>query len=141
MREIKFRVWDKKIKEMFYQDDIKISYAPNTDTELTDLYCFFESLIHRNYNKKGFLIDTDGIPDNRYILMQYTGLQDKKGKEIYEGDILEWDEDSTYGYNYDKHIVEEFNNPCNGVVGLSVPQYPDFYTIIGNIYENPELIK
>lgn len=64
-REIKFRL---------YNDKFKIMYSP--DTEIKHLWSIKQS--------------TNGIikPDEDEILMQYTGLQDKNGKDIYEGDIL-----------------------------------------------------
>lgn len=67
-------------------------------------------------------------------LMQYTGLKDKSGKEIYEGDILDdegsscviaWDEDR-YGW---------------GVIDEPYWQFYEHMKIIGNIYENPELLE
>jgi uncharacterized phage protein (TIGR01671 family) len=74
------------------------------------------------------------------ILMQYTGLKDKNGVEIYEGDVVE-----AKGYYQDKYIIEwvydgwEIFDGKDGVVA-------DFdewekLEVIGNIYENPELLE
>jgi len=60
MREIKFRAWDDNEKQMVFWDDLR-------DTKLFD----------------------DGFDNNQCTLMQYTGLKDKNGKEIYEGDVVE----------------------------------------------------
>ncbi len=76
MREIKFRMWDIKYKCVRY---------------ISDLFWFEENGVNSFF-------------DDRYIFEQFTGLQDKNGKDIYEGDILrdprtgdigpvEWDED------------------------------------------------
>ena len=135
MREIKFRAWDKEYKEMFSVELI-------------------------GWNKHGILeIES---PHNCYIfsekqlvLMQFTGLLDKNGKEIYEGDIVEVDRRIVSGFErgwvkvrfeilfeYCKWNGKVIKKPC----GNDVQQLDLFLThnsceIIGNIYENPELLE
>ena len=122
MREIKFRFWDKKSKEM----RIPVGYL--------EQYLIFESDIERHY--------TSGV------LMQYTGLKDKNGVEIYEGDIIS----NPSGDGYDLINVIEFDR---GVFSIVVegdemnPYYVEYplydwhkeAEIIGNIYENSELLE
>jgi len=82
--------------------------------------------------------------DKNTFLMQYTGFKDRNNKEIYEGDILQWyltDETTPNGI----HVVkwEEFNCGHNGYFtgyGL-INDVTNIMQIIGNIYENPELLK
>lgn len=73
------------------------------------------------------------------VLMQYTGIKDRNGKEIYEGDILE------YGTGYMESV--KYRNGCFMAIGRqscnylysSVGRYSP--VVIGNIYENPELLE
>ena len=101
---------------------------------------------------------------NEIDIMQYTGLKDKNGKEIYEGDILSFlvksNRPSPYicevkwlermgsfeaVYNNKGHslflsdIIEQYNAPDDTLCHL--PQEDRSFEIIGNIHENPELLK
>lgn len=114
MREIKFRMWN-----------------PITNT-MIDL---------KKITPFALNIDTDGpfIPFCGMPLMQYTGIKDRNGKEIYEGDILriefysDWVVD-WYGTGF--HIYNE-TNPW---LHFPLPTIID-RTVIGNIYVNPELLE
>lgn len=128
-REIKFRAWIEKDKTMFYQkDQYLISFLRRAN---------------QLFNPEDSGHDKYGSPP----LMQFTDLKDKNNQEIYEGDIL--------GYpRREDNLVEGgvvFNNGAFGIKTemfkqiLSFTEYiriDDFneLEIIGNVYENPELI-
>lgn len=120
-REIKFRKWHKELNDMTFFDS-------NDKNE--NLFWYFFT----NY------------PD-MYILMQYTGLKDKNGKEIYEGDICfligteEW-EDKKEMLGIRKVVWS--NLDCSFYYYPFIPiNFGGFKSVevIGNIYENPELIN
>lgn len=110
-REIKFRAWDENQKYMAYQG------APDLETIQSFIFHFGED-----------------------ILMQFTGLKDKNGKEIYEGDILRHNHSNIGLYTVVKYDDECAGfNICYGIVKWGMTSQD--IVIIGNIYENPNLIK
>lgn len=139
MREIKFRAWDKKKKEW-----MKEFYVGHNGI----VYDFFDNYYPiGNYYPK----ELTCIPEKDFELNQVIGLTDKNGKEIYEGDILSspsygnvevvWPEKYITGDNEDIMawcVTGPDYKKLDGVYrGLDV-QYT--WEIIGNIYENPELL-
>lgn len=123
MREIKFRAWDK---------------ATNEINNYVEIYCYKDgstgfSASNENNNPIG---NTEN-----FIIMQYTGLKDKNGKEIYEGDFI----NCFNGTNYLTLIIE-WNDSwlCFGANFYGELLYLnqlDEIEVIGNIYENTELCK
>lgn len=114
MREIKFRVWDKLNKEMNNIEFIN----------------FQERRAYKN--------DVSYLNFNDTELMQYTGLNDKNGKEIYEGDILF----ETFREEYFKVVFE--NGSFRAEVdeySLDLEDYANICEVVGNIYENAELME
>lgn len=78
--------------------------------------------------------------EGRYILMQYTGLKDRDGKEIYEGDILKGEGEVVWfelSASFRVNPSRENNDICftNSFANI------DDCEIIGNVYENPELLE
>lgn len=125
----KFRLWDKRfsefVKDFFVSEDGKI-YKTSTDT--------------------GYGIAISRETSDKVVLMQSTGLLDKKGVEIFEGDILARNGRETLsivrrGILYSNlcfYIEEEYN----GVKSFEPfnPHLTHFYTVVGNIYENAKLV-
>lgn len=141
-REIKFRIYDTDEKEMFYQEDI-------------DYIDFFTGIVFiREEDGYDYLIDSRS--DGK--LMQYTGLKDKSGKEIYEGDIVKliplnserlkelgrkWYEHLKveWGAYSDGEYVTNVETWMIGINPLSEELLDETVEVIGNIYENPELLE
>ena len=144
-REIKFRGWDKYDKKMIYDlcqiDSFWHYYSYSDNTGL-------------HFGKTG----PNGVGEdfeNKYI-MQYTGLKDKNGKEIYEGDIVSsyvqtgkessrsiivWEDEELYsGWNI--KVIKDFYPPNQEgcIIPISRNDVMD-YEVIGNIYENSELLE
>ncbi|MDJ1110644.1 YopX family protein [Macrococcus sp. S115] len=129
----KFRVWEHDVK--FMNDQVRITY-------------------NRFRGNKIFVEVTEGVGwkdvDEKY-LMQSTGLHDKNGKEIFEGDVVKVSQDDDYFISFVKNMIE-FDYP-----GFDVP-FPDDWNyecnvlsylmntdqtieVIGNIHEHPELLE
>ena len=128
MREIKFRVWDKQYKE-YGQPFTKFVTAEDGNE--------FEFMAFKfSY---GIISLSDALKNpNRYITEQFTDLKDKNGKEIYKGDIIEFQptdkperaaiEFQTHCYNAGFYPNESANANC-------------YWEVIGNIHEKPELLE
>lgn len=132
-REIKFRAWDTVLKIMVPSFDNWIDFDGN--------YWTTPDVTHDTPN-------TEIVRGHNYILMQFTGLHDKTGKEIYEGDIIL------------EGITRKIITWEDGAFHVRVPDYEPHsgmptrplcfdtwspegirFKVIGDIYRNPELIQ
>ena len=128
-REIKFRAWDATHQVMLEVYNIR-----------------FGDILQGRHEGPKSLHDCGGGID-AYILMQFTGLHDRHGKEIYEGDVVKWGHVKG-GEEHPPRIAEvkicpdiEFHSQV-GVFKFGAFIYTDmenWLEILGNIYEHPEL--
>lgn len=82
------------------------------------------------------------IGDDKCVLMQYTGLTDKNGKEIYEGDIVKSEQWTPEIYRvWFSRGGFCFSNDTTDIEYVNDAKYLEQFEVIGNIYENPELLK
>lgn len=137
-REIKFRAWNKKEKYMEPVDDLQM----------------FSNQLSIGMLSKDYFLGKDDVE-----LMQYTGLHDENGKEIYEGDIIEFSYDVFTG-NFDTKVgrgtvefidgafyIKPFEIEGKKIKDIDNEEWFLIYTVnidtlkvIGNIYDNPELL-
>ncbi|MCO4564837.1 hypothetical protein Si081_01092 [Streptococcus infantarius subsp. infantarius] len=124
MRVPKFRAWTEEGKVMYY-----------------DVYPFEDDTLLLSYDEIAF----DEVPASDFILMQSTGLKDKNGNEIFEGDIVRFTLEDGFSYVIDEKGVITYKLGAFYVInGLTEYLISDInineIEVVGNIYENPELL-
>lgn len=129
MREIKFRAWDKENKRMLKVDSL----------------CFSLNKVMCEYPEYDNYVWETG---SNFEVMQYTGLKDKNDKDMYEDDIVKLN--TFKGLKNGKIIfkdgcfwalVKEFNTVANVLFPLHDNEGGTLFEVIGNIYENSELLE
>lgn len=122
----KFRAWTEEGKVMYY-----------------DVYPFKDDTLLLSYDEIAF----DEVPASDFILMQSTGLKDKSGKEIFEGDVVRYE---CCFESYVEEVIYD-DKHCNfGTIDKDEKTFSfdalisdfdvDCFEVVGNIYENPELL-
>ena len=117
MREIKFRAWDAEREQMF------------THPKWVEFRAKHGVITAHNYNRASNVQTLE--------LMQFTGLTDKNGIEVYEGDIMELFSD---GEQYSAKVCFDVDRFFNGW-NINPHHIEEGSTVIGNIHENPELLE
>ena len=133
MRELKFRVWSEEDKQ--YRTD-----------------CDVFKLFHGKTGCPATIYSDEG---DRFDIEQYTGLKDKNGKEIYEGDIVEQFVCGVHQFKgkecgrktlwqvrwNEEECCFELHYLSGSLFGDSMMSNSDEYEVIGTIHENPELLE
>lgn len=142
MPNIKFRVWDKEEKILRVLNDSHDSFIFHNDGHID------------YYNLQ------NGSGGDEYIIMPFTGLYDDTGKEIYKGDLVEIQHKKETKTSYISQVTMTYNgvlvekHPVHVAIGVGgnrlLSDYCDYGNggiynvtckIVGNIYENPELLN
>lgn len=158
MRKFKFRAWDslkkimvtkenveeliEKIEQNYYFKDEDVPYSCRECYPFFYIEGIFSYFDNIQYNNSLF----SEMVKNRFKVMQFTGLKDKNGKEIYEGDILKFSEVDTavveWNEKYSYFMVKPIQDYCfdSDVLGHAL-EYNDNVEIIGNIYAESKLLE
>ena len=118
-----FRAWDKLNNEMYVVEQINFDCGE------------FESIGYGITNLRGA---------DKIELMQSTGLCDKEGTEVFEGDILHHQIQTEYTFivKYDKDKGRWYGDGLSRTYRIDIAKrFLPYYKVIGNIYENPELFE
>lgn len=121
----KFRAWTEEGEVMYY-----------------DVYPFEDDTLLLSYDEIAF----DEVPASEFVLMQSTGLFDKNGNEIFEGDIVKFTITNGFDYVVDEYGVVTYKQGAFFIVKdfaeyLISYVYTDEIEVVGNIYENPEFLE
>lgn len=124
MRIIKFKIWNKKKNKWHFKEPI----------HLFGEVIIMGEILNANLEDKPMSLEEL----NDLVPLQFTGFKDKNGKDIYDSDYIDWAGEhrllvvwSDYGWR----AVDD-----NRVVGENLAQIRQYSEVIGNIYENPELL-
>jgi len=135
-REIKFRAWDKK--DLCMREATSLLFNSKNVLSHIGFEPFEQQTEYTDYA-------------NEFIVMQFTGLHDKNGKEIWEGDVIRTTLtgvtlsdrvlEVVYGNDLAQFYASSEGKWACSLAALAHPQDGDGCEVLGNIYSNPELVK
>ena len=128
MNNLKFRAWDKEDKYMEYTDKNLVVCFSDEGVDAIDHTTFSHSCTSMQ----------------NYELMMSMGMKDKNGTEIYEGDIVRYDRGISYSVEKFPFIVKFNGNTFvfkYGFIQHNLFENMEYVTVIGNIYENVDLLE
>ena len=171
MRELKFRIWDKQNKKWITENGHSLhcfsnwSICPFTG-KLTDYVGAFDGDHGETYTANPapdyYLTASGVVKEPRYIVVEYTGLKDKNGKEIYEGDIVKYSRCRIVSIEERKNVFSSKAVEDGDFIGEIIFIFPSFcwsynhkryddiepmtqayhrYEVVGSIFETPELLN
>ena len=144
MREIKFRIWDPKEKRFYFWSPEITSEHGQPSGSLAVVPLEDQEVIYRGMFRTNRL-DIDPCGNVEFVWQQFTGLHDKNGKEIYEGDVVVW-------RGWEVRDGRQIRPERKRAIGIDNTFITDCFhmqnirsggelEVIGNIYENPELLE
>ena len=164
-RPIKFRVWDTQTKRYLYQAEYIATQYGYLMHDHPYKLCLNYPDTHIDFTPEEAYVD---YHRQRLVMEQFTGLLDKDGKEIYEGDIIRfsihgvphgryrednivepvWYSDEQAAFVFGKYVVPEETNQYGHKVGgytwwysMSDDVDKETLEVMGNVHQNPELVK
>lgn len=135
MRDIKFRAWDKRTKRMYQVQTLQF-YGTNNTVDA----CWTNGV---DFDGESTLGEPELNNLHNLELMQYTGLKDKNGVEIYEGDILfhPLQGRRRVYYPYSERVASYGLRDIDNGFGSTLQDSHAVWEVIGNIYENKDLLE
>ena len=133
MHDIKFRAWDKQTKRLFQVQTLQFYGANNTVDA-----CWTNGV---DFDGESTLGEPELNNLHDLVLMQYTGMKDVKGAEIYEGDVLfhPLQGRRKVYYPYSERVASYGLRDIDSGFGSTLQDSHAVWEVIGNVYENKEL--